>query len=117
MTTDTATVARTAAPGHTAAADEALRRLGAAFRDLGYRFTTVTPATHERVNRRPENAWARDDESMVLWYARPSATFGIRTSSRRSWQESAGTAPAPPGNAESCEPAATPAPSWTISPS
>lgn len=56
-----------AAPGRTASAAAALRRLGGALKDLGYRFTTVTPATHERVNRRPENAWARDVRDVLGW--------------------------------------------------
>lgn len=61
-TTDTVPAA---APGATA--DEALCRLGRALKDLGYRFTTVTPATHERVNRRPANAWARDLRDVFGW--------------------------------------------------
>jgi hypothetical protein len=40
--------------------DDALLRLAAAVRATGYRFVTVTPATHARVNPRPGNAWARD---------------------------------------------------------
>ena len=39
-------------------ADDALLRLAAAVRDTGYRFVTVTPATHARVNARPGNEWA-----------------------------------------------------------
>jgi release factor glutamine methyltransferase len=39
--------------------EEALLALANAVRRTGYRFVTVTPATHERVNRRPGNAWAR----------------------------------------------------------
>ncbi len=49
------------------ATDEALLRLGEALKDLGYRFTTVTPTTHERVNRRPGNAWARDVRDVLGW--------------------------------------------------
>lgn len=49
---------------------EALRELGTALKDLGYRFTTVTPATHERVNRRPENAWAHDLAGVFGWSRR-----------------------------------------------
>jgi methylase of polypeptide subunit release factors len=64
-TTGTATKA---APAPTnAAADEALIRLGRTLKDLGYRFTTVTPDTHERVNRRPENAWARTERDVLGW--------------------------------------------------
>ncbi|MEV4617494.1 class I SAM-dependent methyltransferase [Asanoa sp. NPDC049573] len=59
---------RTLAPGPVLTrADSALRELGAALRDGGYRFTTVTPATHERVNRRPENAWANDPRGVFGW--------------------------------------------------
>src|SRR4051812_8532407 len=59
---------QTASPAWTeAAADEALRRLGAALKDADYTFTTVTPATHERVNRRPENARARDLRGVFGW--------------------------------------------------
>jgi methylase of polypeptide subunit release factors len=47
--------------------DRALRDLGAALKDLGYRFITVTPATHERVNRRPENALARGLSDVFGW--------------------------------------------------
>lgn len=67
MTTTTG-AAEPAAPAQTdAAADEALLRLGRALKDLGYRFTTVTPATHERVNRRPGNAWARNERDVLGW--------------------------------------------------
>lgn len=48
-------------------ADDALLRLAAAVRDTGYRFTTVTPATHARVNARPRNAWARDLGGVFGW--------------------------------------------------
>ncbi|GIF78150.1 methyltransferase [Asanoa siamensis] len=48
-------------------ADAALCDLGAALRAAGYRFTTVTPATHERVNRRPANAWATDPRGVFGW--------------------------------------------------
>ncbi|HEX5201243.1 MAG TPA: class I SAM-dependent methyltransferase [Actinoplanes sp.] len=47
-----------------------LRELGEALKDQGYRFTTVTPATHARVNRRPENAWARDLRDVFGWSRR-----------------------------------------------
>jgi len=49
------------------ATDEALLRLARAVRDTGYRFTTVTPATHERVNRRPGNERARDLVGVFGW--------------------------------------------------
>ncbi|GAA4608043.1 SAM-dependent methyltransferase [Actinoplanes octamycinicus] len=47
--------------------DEALLRLGQRLRDGGYRFTTVTPATHARVNRRPGNEVARDLRDVFGW--------------------------------------------------
>jgi SAM-dependent methyltransferase len=50
-----------------AAADRALLALAAAVRDTGYRFVTVTPATHERVNDRPANRWARSLEDVFGW--------------------------------------------------
>jgi methylase of polypeptide subunit release factors len=46
---------------------DALLALGEALRQAGYRFTTVTPATHRRVNARPENAWARDPRGVFGW--------------------------------------------------
>ena len=51
----------------TVAADNALRQLGTTLRASGYTFTTVTPATHQRVNQRPENAWARDLRGVFGW--------------------------------------------------
>ncbi|WP_250007219.1 class I SAM-dependent methyltransferase [Actinoplanes sp. M2I2] len=68
------TTTRTA-PAATSAltqADAALLRLGETLKDMGYRFTTVTPATHERVNRRPENATARSLRDVLGW-SRPFA--------------------------------------------
>ena len=49
------------------AADHALRQLGAALTDSGYTFTTVTPATHQRVNERPQNARARNLRDVFGW--------------------------------------------------
>src|SRR3954471_3677710 len=49
------------------AADDALLRLGRALKHARYRFTTVTPATHERVNRRPANATARSLRDVFGW--------------------------------------------------
>ena len=46
---------------------DALLALGRALQQAGYRFTTVTPATHRRVNGRPENAWARDLRGVFGW--------------------------------------------------
>src|SRR3954471_8932101 len=53
--------------GGAGAREDALVALGAALKDSGYAFTTVTPATHERVNRRPENARARDLRDVLGW--------------------------------------------------
>jgi SAM-dependent methyltransferase len=47
--------------------DEALLALGTALRSRGYRFTTPTPATHERVNARPGNEIARSPEDVFGW--------------------------------------------------
>ena len=47
--------------------DVALLELACALRDSGYRFVTVTPATHARVNARPGNAWARSVEDVFGW--------------------------------------------------
>ncbi|MBG0564229.1 methyltransferase [Actinoplanes aureus] len=44
-----------------------LIELGRELKAGGYRFTTVTPATHERVNRRPGNARARDLRDVLGW--------------------------------------------------
>ncbi len=47
--------------------DDALVHLAHTIQETGYRFTTVTPATHARVNARPENAWARDLRDVFGW--------------------------------------------------
>ncbi|MGK5678111.1 methyltransferase [Actinoplanes sp. URMC 104] len=57
---------------HTLAADEALLQLGRELKSTGYRFTTVTPETHARVNRRPGNATARTLRDVLGW-SRPFA--------------------------------------------
>jgi SAM-dependent methyltransferase len=64
--TITDTAVRASAAGFTDA-DAALLKLGALLRDEGYTFTTVTPATHERVNRRPENARAQGLRDVLGW--------------------------------------------------
>lgn len=51
----------------TAVADPALLHLLLALDDHGYRFITVTPATHARVNARPGNAWAEDLADVFGW--------------------------------------------------
>jgi methylase of polypeptide subunit release factors len=53
-------------------ADRALVRLGEALRACGYEFTTVTPATHARVNARLQNASAKDLRDVFGW-SRPFA--------------------------------------------
>jgi methylase of polypeptide subunit release factors len=53
-------------------ADRALLQLGAALRAAGYDFTTPTPATHARVNARPENCQAKDLRDVFGW-SRPFA--------------------------------------------
>ncbi|MDB5747131.1 MAG: SAM-dependent methyltransferase [Massilia sp.] len=45
----------------------ALLALGQALQRAGYQFTTVTPATHRRVNGRPANAWASDLRGVFGW--------------------------------------------------
>jgi release factor glutamine methyltransferase len=55
------------------AADEwALVELGSLLRTAGYHWTAVTPATHRRVNARPENAVA-DSLAGVFGWSRPFA--------------------------------------------
>jgi methylase of polypeptide subunit release factors len=51
-------------------ADRALLRLGDTLRTAGYEFTTVTPATHARVNAREENARAKDLRDVFGWSRR-----------------------------------------------
>ena len=48
-------------------ASTALVDLGKMLRDGGYRFTTVTPETHRRINARPESASARSIEDVFGW--------------------------------------------------
>lgn len=50
----------------------ALLALGQALRQAGYRFMTVTPSTHRRVNARPGNERARDLRDVFGW-SRPFA--------------------------------------------
>jgi SAM-dependent methyltransferase len=53
--------------------EAALLDLARAVRGTDYRFVTVTPATHERVNRRSGNAWARNLADVFGW-SRPFRT-------------------------------------------
>jgi precorrin-6B methylase 2 len=46
---------------------DALLALGQALQRAGYQFTTVTPATHRRVNGRPANEWAADLRGVFGW--------------------------------------------------
>ena len=50
-----------------AAQQQALLSLGQALEQQGYRFTTGTPLTHERVNARGENRQARDLAGVFGW--------------------------------------------------
>ena len=54
-------------PAEAENAPAALTRLARALEKSGYRFTTVTPLTHRRVNSRPGNAWARGLEDVFGW--------------------------------------------------
>lgn len=47
--------------------DAALLRLGNLLRASGYRFITITPTSHRRVNSRPENAIARSIRDVFGW--------------------------------------------------
>lgn len=47
--------------------DQALLRLARALQASDYSFTTVTPATHARVNARQGNAWARNAADALGW--------------------------------------------------
>lgn len=47
--------------------DDSLLHLAQALKATGYSFTTVTPATHARVNARVENAWARSLTDVFGW--------------------------------------------------
>lgn len=64
-------LSRPAASSETGARDgsgeDALLAFARAVRASGYRFTTVTPATHARVNARPENAVARSLRDVLGW--------------------------------------------------
>ena len=47
--------------------DDPLLHLALALQASGHTFTTVTPATHARVNARPANAWARGPVDVFGW--------------------------------------------------
>lgn len=58
------------------AADAALVELGLRLKSLDYRFTTVTPLTHSRVNARPANQWAQGLEGVFGW-SRPFEPMAV----------------------------------------
>ncbi len=60
-------LARMTPTAPTFAHHDALAALGRSLQATGYRFVTVTPATHRRVNNRPENAWAHDLRGVFGW--------------------------------------------------
>lgn len=50
-----------------AARDDALLAILSQLREMDYHFTTVTPASHQRLNRRPGNHRARDVRGVFGW--------------------------------------------------
>ena len=62
--------------------DSALLQLARDLQNLGYRFTTVTPKTHERVNARDENKTARNLRDVFGW----SRTFQAEVLPPPSWE-------------------------------
>jgi methylase of polypeptide subunit release factors len=46
---------------------KALLGLGRTVRDTGYQFVTITPLSHQRINRRPENRWAASLRDVFGW--------------------------------------------------
>ncbi|MFN2289150.1 MAG: methyltransferase [Chromatocurvus sp.] len=58
--------------------DDSLLHLAMALKATGYAFTTVTPATHARVNSRLKNAWARNTKDIFGW-SRPFREGGVIT--------------------------------------
>jgi len=73
----------------------ALHPLGQWLRDSGYRFTTVTPATHARVNARARSAQARSVEDVFGW-SRPFRRE-LLPSNALGWLEAAGAIEASDG--------------------
>lgn len=55
------------ADGMSTPIESALIPLGHSLQAAGYRFVTVTPESHRRVNRRPANAWALDARGVFGW--------------------------------------------------
>ncbi|MES2459388.1 MAG: class I SAM-dependent methyltransferase, partial [Armatimonadota bacterium] len=60
-------------PSPVANAENALLQFARTIQATNYQFTTATPATHERVNRRPDNEWARNLRDVFGW-SRPFHT-------------------------------------------
>lgn len=83
----------------TIAAPRALAALGRILQAAGYRFVTVTPATHRRVNRRPENAWARDLRGVLGW-SRPFRAGVLPPDVDGALREAGLITPAPDGDGE-----------------
>jgi len=54
-------------PEYSESTDEALLQLVRELRERNYHFTTVTPATHERVNSRSCNEWAQTIKDIFGW--------------------------------------------------
>jgi len=48
-------------------AEAALKKIGAWLSEIGYRFTTITPSSHARVNGRPANFLARTPRDIFGW--------------------------------------------------
>ena len=70
---DTSFMRKTPLHGAHSSQNAALMQLGHALKDCGYRFITVTPATHARINSRPGNEWANNLEGVFGW-SRPFAS-------------------------------------------
>lgn len=76
--------------------DMALLALVKLLRDEGYQFTTVTPLTQARVNKRPGNEWARDLVGVFGWSRRfhagllPGALLGLMGAAGVLHREAAG---------------------------
>jgi len=81
-------------PFATRAAARALSALGPVLQAAHYRFVTVTPATHRRVNGRPENALAHDLRGVLGW-SRPYAVGTLPPDVEALLEQGALTAPCP----------------------
>lgn len=72
--------------------DEPLHLLACLVKRAGYRFTTVTPATHERVNSRPGNEWGHSLEDVFGW-SRPFQADVLHKTLFKVMQEAQAAAP------------------------